>query len=910
MQNDLPVTIKRQDYAPAAHRVESIDLTLELDPVATTVIAVSQVRRNEAAPRGPLRLDAVGLEVLAVSINGVALPADRYQVRDDELVIGSVPERFELRIVNRIDPSANTALLGLFVSNGNFYTQCEAEGFRRITCFPDRPDVMARFVVTLIGDRERLPVLLSNGNLIAQGNWAAGPDGRARHFARWEDPFPKPSYLFAVVAGRLEVSEQTLRTCSGRDVLLQIWVEPGNQDKTAHAMRSLVRSIRWDEERFGLELDLDRFMIVAVGDFNMGAMENKGLNIFNTKYVFAHPRISTDGDFAAVEAVVGHEYFHNWTGNRVTCRDWFQLTLKEGLTVFRDQEFSADMLAAEAASPMAAASSRAVKRIEDVRNLRATQFPEDAGPMAHPIRPDAYQEINNFYTMTVYEKGAEVVRMLQTLVGRDGFRRGMDLYFERHDGQAVTCDDFVAAIADANARELTQFGRWYAQAGTPRLIVHGRHDAASQTYTLEVEQTNSGPDGALHIPLTVGLVGEGGQDLMLRLATETPEPLDATGAGTPDEQASDAARSRVLELTEARHSFVFTGVPRAPTPSLARDFSAPVIIEFDYTERDLAFLAAHDADPFNRWEASQRLAISTLLSGLSGTPMAQAGATLARAWGSALADDTLDPAFRELMMALPGEGVIAEQIPVVDPDAVRTAREALARHLGLHLRQGWANAHARLAPGQPYEPSAAQSGSRALRNLALWYWSMSGASQAWVAAAHQFDTSDNMSARQGALAALLAAHAPQAEPALERFARELADEPLAMDKWFMMQATRHRAPQGPPVLARVRQLLSHPAFSLRNPNKVRSLIGGFCLGNLAEFHRVDGSGYQFWEEMIGELDALNPQIAARIARAMDRWRKFTPQRQALARATLERVAGRAHLSRDVREIVGKALADG
>ncbi|MBP6816422.1 MAG: aminopeptidase N, partial [Burkholderiaceae bacterium] len=593
MQNDLPVTIKRQDYAPAAHRVESIDLTLELDPVATTVIAVSQVRRNEAAPRGPLRLDAVGLEVLAVSINGVALPADRYQVRDDELVIGSVPERFELRIVNRIDPSANTALLGLFVSNGNFYTQCEAEGFRRITCFPDRPDVMARFVVTLIGDRERLPVLLSNGNLIAQGNWAAGPDGRARHFARWEDPFPKPSYLFAVVAGRLEVSEQTLRTCSGRDVLLQIWVEPGNQDKTAHAMRSLVRSIRWDEERFGLELDLDRFMIVAVGDFNMGAMENKGLNIFNTKYVFAHPRISTDGDFAAVEAVVGHEYFHNWTGNRVTCRDWFQLTLKEGLTVFRDQEFSADMLAAEAASPMAAASSRAVKRIEDVRNLRATQFPEDAGPMAHPIRPDAYQEINNFYTMTVYEKGAEVVRMLQTLVGRDGFRRGMDLYFERHDGQAVTCDDFVAAIADANARELTQFGRWYAQAGTPRLIVHGRHDAASQTYTLEVEQTNSGPDGALHIPLTVGLVGEGGQDLMLRLATETPEPLDATGAGTPDEQASDAARSRVLELTEARHSFVFTGVPRAPTPSLARDFSAPVIIEFDYTERDLAFLAAH-----------------------------------------------------------------------------------------------------------------------------------------------------------------------------------------------------------------------------------------------------------------------------------------------------------------------------
>ena len=904
MKNDLPVTIKRLDYAPAAHRVESIDLTLELDPVATTVIAVSQVRRNDAAPRGPLHLDAVGLEVLAVSIDGVALTPDRYQVRDDELVIGSVPERFELRIVNRIDPKANTALLGLFVSNDNFYTQCEAEGFRRITCFPDRPDVMARFVVTLIGDRERLPVLLSNGNLIAQGDWAAGPDGRARHFARWEDPFPKPSYLFAVVAGRLEVSEQTLRTRSGRDVLLQIWVEPGNQDKTAHAMRSLVRSIRWDEERFGLELDLDRFMIVAVGDFNMGAMENKGLNIFNTKYVFAHPRISTDGDFAAVEAVVGHEYFHNWTGNRVTCRDWFQLTLKEGLTVFRDQEFSADMLAAEAASPMAAASSRAVKRIEDVRNLRATQFPEDAGPMAHPIRPDAYQEINNFYTMTVYEKGAEVVRMLQTLVGRDGFRRGMDLYFERHDGQAVTCDDFVAAIADANARQLNQFGRWYSQSGTPRLIVQGRHDAAGGTYTLEVEQKHSGPDGPLHIPLTVGLVGDDGHDLPLHLAGDAGVPAGPV-AGTPR-----LARSRVLELTQARQSFVFTGVPRAPTPSLARDFSAPVIIEFDYTERDLAFLAAHDADPFNRWEASQRLAISTLLNGLSGTPMAQAGTTLAQAWGSALADDTLDPAFRELMMALPGEGVIAEQIPVVDPDAVRAVREELARHLGLQLSSAWSATHARLTPREAYEPSAVQSGHRALRNLALWYWSMSGAPQAWAAAAQQFDTSDNMSARQGALAALLAAHAPQAEPALERFARELADEPLAMDKWFVMQATQHRAPQGPPVLERVRRLLSHQAFSLRNPNKVRSLIGGFCLGNLAEFHRVDGSGYQFWEEMIGELDPLNPQIAARIARAMDRWRKFTPERQALARATLERVAGRAHLSRDVREIVGKALAGG
>ncbi|HPU52415.1 MAG TPA: aminopeptidase N [Burkholderiaceae bacterium] len=902
MKNDLPVTIKRLDYAPAAHRVESIDLTLELDPVATTVTAVSQVRRTEGVAAAPLRFDAVGLTVLEVAIDGTPLAADQYRVADEQLVIDSVPERFVLRVVNRIDPTANTALLGLFVSNGNFYTQCEAEGFRRITCFPDRPDVMARFVVTLIGDRERLPVLLSNGNLIDQGDWAAGADGRARHYARWEDPFVKPSYLFAVVAGRLQVSEQTLRTCSGREVLLQIWVEPGNQDKTGHAMRSLVRSIRWDEERFGLELDLDRFMIVAVGDFNMGAMENKGLNIFNTKYVFAHPRISTDADFAAVEAVVGHEYFHNWTGNRVTCRDWFQLTLKEGLTVFRDQEFSADMLAAEASSPLAAASSRAVKRIEDVRNLRATQFPEDAGPMAHPIRPNAYQEINNFYTMTVYEKGAEVVRMLQTLVGRDGFRRGMDLYFKRHDGHAVTCDDFVAAIADANGRDLTQFGRWYSQAGTPRLIVQGRHDAAAGTYTLEVEQKLSGLDGPLHIPLTVGLVAQDGQDLPLRLAGEASEP---SSAGT-----LHGARSRVLELTQSRQSFVFGGVSSPPTPSLGRDFSAPVIIEFAYSERDLAFLAAHDADPFNRWEASQRLAISTLLKGLSGTPAAQTSATLAQAWAGALADETLDPAYRELMMAMPGEGVIAEQIPVVDPDAVRAVRRQLATHLGLQLAHAWSAVHRQFEPAQAYEPSAAQSGRRALRNLALWYWSMSGAPEAWAAAARQFDTSDNMSARQGALAALLMAHAPQAEPALERFATELADEPLAMDKWFMMQATQHRAPQGPPVLEHVRRLLSHPSFSMRNPNKVRSLIGGFCLGNLAEFHHVDGSGYRFWEEMIGELDPLNPQIASRIARAMERWRKFTPDRQVLARATLERVAGRAQLSRDVREIIGKALASG
>ena len=889
MNGSSPVVVRRQDYTPPAHRITSVELCFELEASATLVSSVTRVQRASDAP---LRLDGEGLELLAVSIDGRELGADEIALDARGLSI-ALPDRdeVELRIVNRIDPLANTALSGLYVSNGNFYTQCEAEGFRRITFFPDRPDVMARYRVTLVGDRERLPVLLSNGNLIEQGEWPAGPDGRPRHFARWDDPFPKPSYLFAVVAGRLEAAERRLRTRSGREALLQVWVEPGNLDKTGHAMGALERSIRWDEERFGLELDLDRFMIVAVGDFNMGAMENKGLNIFNTKYVFAQPRIATDADFAAVEAVVGHEYFHNWTGNRVTCRDWFQLTLKEGLTVFRDQEFSADMLAAEAGSPSAAASARAVKRIEDVRSLRAAQFPEDAGPMAHPIRPDAYQEINNFYTMTVYEKGAEVVRMLQTLVGREGFRRGLDLYFARHDGQAVTCDDFVAAIAEANGRDFTQFGRWYGQKGTPRLAITGRHEPAGGRYTLEVEQRL--PDGGepLHLPLALALLDARGAELPLRLAGE-PAPV-ALGA-------------RVLELTEARQRFVFEGIAQAPVPSLLRDFSAPVIVEFPYAEHELAFLAAHDTDPFNRWEAAQHLALGTLIGALEGRGDS---ATLVAAWDRALRDDSLDPAFRDLLLTLPGEGVIAEQLSVVDPAALRSTRIAIACTLGRALAPGWAEAWARLAPTGAWSPDPAQAGRRALRNLALWFWAMAGDAQAIDAAARQFAQADNMTARQGALAALLAVRAPQAEAALARFADELGDEPLAMDKWFAMQASMHRGPDGEPVLARVRRLMSHPAFSLRNPNKVRALIGGFCAGNLAEFHHADGSGYRFWSEVIAELDPLNPQVAARLARAMDRWRRFTPDRQALAREALEGVLARPALSRDVAEIVGKALAD-
>ena len=899
MRSDHPITVERRDYTPPPFLVDRIGLEFELDPASTRVTATSEVRRAAGVGDAPLVLDGDALELVAVEIDGTPLGPGRYALDDAHLTIASVPERFTLRVVTRLAPEANTTLMGLYVSNGNFFTQCEAQGFRRITFFPDRPDVMARYRVTLRADRERWPVLLSNGNLVGAGECEPAPGGAARHYAVWDDPFPKPSYLFAIVAGNLVAEERRLRTASGRDALLQVWVEPGNLDKTGHAMASLERAIRWDEQRFGLELDLDRFMIVAVGDFNMGAMENKGLNVFNTKYVFATPRIATDADFFAIESVVGHEYFHNWTGNRVTCRDWFQLTLKEGLTVFRDQEFSADVMAAEAGSDAAAASARAVKRIEDVRVLRATQFPEDAGPMAHPIRPESYQEINNFYTVTIYEKGAEVIRMLQTLVGRDGFRKGLELYFRRHDGQAVTCDDFVAAIADANGRDLRQFGRWYSQAGTPRLAVAGRHDAAARTYTLGVQQSCPPTPGQaakapLHIPFAVGLVGPDGLDL----------PLLTDGHG----ERAGAPTTLVLELTEPRHEFVFHGVDAAPVPSLGRDFSAPVIIEFPYRDDELAFLAGHDRDPFNRWEAAQRLAVNAMLRLLEGRDPDAASETLVRAFAAVLDDPALDPAFKELVLGLPGEGVVAEHVSVVDPVRVREARDGLAAKLARRLAPAWERTWAALRDDAPYRPSAAASGRRALKNAALGFWVRGGDPAAFEAAAGQFARADNMTDRHAALAALVNSPAPQREAALDAFAREFAGEPLAMDKWFVLQATMHRSPGDPPVIARVRKLLEHPAFSLKNPNKVRSLIGAFCNGNLAEFHCADGSGYAFWVEQVTRLDAINPQVAARIARAMDRWRKFTPDRQDAMCEALARVAGGGTLSADVREIVDKALA--
>jgi aminopeptidase N len=888
MRTDQPVTVRRTDYAPPAHTVDQVDLRVELDPDRTRITATLMVRRTPHAPAdAPLWLDGEALELVSAHIDDLPVPPSRLQVSPQGLRIDRPPPRFTLRTEVVLAPAANTELMGLYQSNGNYFTQCEAQGFRRITYFPDRPDVMARYRVEIVADRARCPVLLSNGNLVGTEEL---PDGR--HAARWEDPFPKPSYLFALVAGNLVAREERIVTRSGRDALLQVWVEPGQLDRTSHAMQSLVRSIRWDEQRYGLELDLDRFMIVAVSDFNMGAMENKGLNIFNTKYVFAHPRIATDTDFANVESVVAHEYFHNWTGNRVTCRDWFQLTLKEGLTVFRDQEFSADMLAAACDDEAAARSARAVKRIDDVRLLRSVQFAEDAGPMAHPIRPDSYQAIDNFYTVTVYEKGAEVIRMLQTLVGREGFARGLALYFERHDGQAVTCEDFVRAIADANQRDLGRFSRWYSQAGTPHVRAEGLWDPQARTYTLTLAQgcppTPGQPDKApFHIPVSVGLIGPDGRDLA----------------------------HMTVELTETRQQFVLEDIdpPAGPdgerfvVPSLLRDFSAPVVLEHTSSDRELAFQLAHDSDAFNRWEAAQRLAVSAILGILHGAPLEDATASLVAALGRAVTDARLDPALREQLLALPSEGFVAEQLPVVDPLALRAARDAVRHTIGAGLAQPLQAVFDSLRDDGAYSPDPVAAGRRGLRNATLALLVAGGVDGADAAAAAQSASAHNMTDRLGALTALVHSSSPRRDAALAAFAVEFSDEPLVMDKWFSLQATMHRQPGDAPVLARVRALLQHPAFSMRNPNKVRALVTGFCGGNLAEFHASDGSGYVFWVEQVLALDAMNPQVAARLARSMDRWRKFDPTRQASMRAALEEVARRAR-SADVLEVVSKALA--
>ncbi|MDE1183529.1 aminopeptidase N [Paraburkholderia sp.] len=894
-----PNVIRRADYAPPAFLIDSVELEFDLVPERTVVRNTMRMRRNPDATRAAhLELMGEQLDFVGATIDGK--PYQSVHAHEHGLIVDSVPDLFELSITSVCNPAENTTLSGLYVSGGNFFTQCEAEGFRRITYFLDRPDVMATYTVTLRADKSAYPVLLSNGNLLEEGDL---PDGR--HFARWEDPFRKPSYLFALVAGKLVALEERVKSGSGKEKLLQVWVEPHDLDKTQHAMDSLVNSIRWDEQRFGLELDLDRFMIVAVSDFNMGAMENKGLNIFNTKYVLANPETATDTDFANIEAVVGHEYFHNWTGNRVTCRDWFQLSLKEGLTVFRDQEFSADM--AGGATDEAA---RATKRIEDVRVLRQMQFAEDAGPMAHPVRPESYVEINNFYTMTVYEKGSEVVRMYQTLFGRDGFRKGMDLYFERHDGQAVTCDDFRFALADANGRDLAQFERWYSQAGTPRVSVRTHYDAARQTYRLTLTQgygegspaareTQKGP---LLIPFAIGLIGADGKDLPLRLEGETEAAPSTT---------------RVLEFTQIEQSFTFTGVTGKPLPSLLRNFSAPVIVEYDYPAEELAFLLAHDSDPFNRWEAGQRLATRELLNLASraaeGAAL-QLDDTVVAAFARVLTDASLSPAFRELALMLPSETYLAEQMTESNPAAVHVARQFVRRRLANALKADWLKVYEQNQTPGEYEATPVASGHRALKNLALSYLvEADDTADAVRLASAQYASANNMTDRAAALSTLLNVsaaggddHAQKAaQAALDDFYRRFEKEPLVIDKWFAMQATQRGSAQRP-VIDIVRKLMAHPAFNIKNPNRARSLIFSFCAANPAQFHAEDGSGYAFWAEQVIALDALNPQVAARLARSLELWRRFTPKLRDGMRGALEKVAAQVK-SRDVREIVEKAL---
>jgi aminopeptidase N len=896
MREGSASVIRREDYTAPAFWIRSAELTFDLEPAKTIVASRLAIERNpDAAPGQALRLHGEDLTLLRCLANGESVS---FRHEDGMLVIDNPPDlpSFTLEIRNTCAPEKNTQLSGLYTSGGGFFTQCEAEGFRRITYFLDRPDVMAVFTVTLRADATKYPVLLSNGNLVEQTTLDNG-----RHLAKWHDPFPKPSYLFALVAADLVCREQRITSRTGKDHLLQVYVRRGDLDKTEHAMNSLIASVVWDEARFGLPLDLERFMIVAVGDFNMGAMENKGLNIFNTKYVLATPATATDADFAGIESVVGHEYFHNWTGNRITCQDWFQLSLKEGLTVYRDQEFSADMAGS--------ASARAVKRIEDVRNLRALQYPEDAGPMAHPVRPDSYAEINNFYTATVYEKGAEVVRMMATLVGRAGFRAGMDLYFQRHDGHAVTCDDFAQAIADANpgsalASHLALFKRWYAQAGTPTLRAHGMYDAEQQAYTLTLSQSAQASAGQAEklpsvIPVLMGLVAAAdGRALPLQL----------------DGEAASAATERVLVLTEAEQSFRFVGVPTAPVHSLLRGLSAPVHLDDGLDDAALLVLLQHDADAFNRWEASQRLALNRLLAALPGTADLPAlDDAFVEAMRQVLRDPSLDAAFKEQALTLPGESYVAECCAVVDPQRIHQLHQQMRQQLAQRLHDDWVWAFEAHQVREGYRPDADQSGRRALANLALQMLvahAVQCGDTVWPGRAYQrFKDAGQMTDRYGALVALVDGHSELAQPALERFYALFASEDLVIDKWFHLQA-RANEPLGEgagQVLARVKALMKHPAFTLKNPNRARSLLGAYFRENPAAFHRSDAAGYVFWADRVLELDAINPQLAARMARTMDRWSALAEPWRNAAREAVARVAASGKLSADVREIVSKAF---
>lgn len=873
--------IHQKDYTPPDYLVDNVEICFELGEEITSVTSRLALRTNFAAGAGqPLVLYGHRFVLRGIKLDNCELTQGRYEINDDLLTIHHVPRNFVLEIRTELRPQENSFLEGLYCSAGMFCTQCEAEGFRSITYYPDRPDVLAVFTTTIIADQARCPVLLSNGNLLEQGQLPGG-----RHYARWHDPFPKPSYLFAMVAGDLACIEDSFTTCSQRQVDLRIYVQADNRHKCAHAMLSLKKAMRWDEETFGREYDLDCYMIVAVDDFNMGAMENKGLNIFNSRYVLASPETATDDDYQAIEEVIGHEYFHNWSGNRVTCRDWFQLSLKEGLTIFRDQEFSADM------------ESRGVKRINDVRYLRTHQFPEDAGPMAHPVRPDSYMEINNFYTLTVYNKGAEIIRMLHTLLGSERFRQGMDTYFARYDGQAATVDDFVQAMAEAGGIDLQQFSLWYSQAGTPLLKAEACFDAGEGVLALTLYQSCPATPGQpekqpFHIPISMGLLGQDGRQLPVTLEGESqPGPV-----------------TRVIELKTSAETYRFAGLPEKPALAFLRGLSAPVRLDCPYSHEELLVIMDHEPDPFCRWEAGQlmssRIILALVADWQRGRELILDPAFVA-AFRTLLSSGISDHAFLAEMLTLPSEKYLAEQMAVIDPEAVHGARRFVIRTLAATLRDEFLGLRAACRSGEPYAPDDGRAGERRLANLCLAYLVSIGDQAGIDLCMAQYRQADNMTDSIGALNPLVSCDCPERLEAVTDFYRRWQGDRQVVDKWFTLQAISTL----PGTLAEVKALIEHPDFELGNPNRFRALVGAFSQGNQVRFHEREGAGYRFLVDQLLRLIPLNPQVSARLLSPLTQWRRYDQGRQELMRVELQRIRSLPDLPRDVYEVVVKCLEE-
>ncbi|MFU0841517.1 MAG: hypothetical protein ACFWTZ_02655 [Burkholderia sp.] len=883
-------TIYRKDYRAPTHLIKTVHLEFDLDPESTSVINTMHVEPNPERPDATkdLVLNGEELTLVSVAIDGVPADESRYEVGEHSLTIKNVAAPSDITIVNRFSPAKNKALSGIYVSGENLMSQCESEGFRRITYFLDRPDVLARYTVVIRAPKAQYPVLLSNGNRLDEKDLDDG-----RHETHWADPFPKPSYLFALVAGKLACKSDTIELKDGRTAALEVWVEPQDLDKAGHTMESLKKAIRWDEERWGLELDLDGFRIVATHDFNFGAMENKGLNIFNARYALANPKVATDRDYFNIETVVGHEYFHNWTGDRITLRDWFQLTLKEGLTTFREQEFASDMLG----DPTA----RAVERIRTVEALRLRQFSEDAGPMAHPIRPESYQEVSNFYTATVYDKGAEVCRMLQTLLGRETFRRGFDAYIAKNDGKAVTCEAFVQAMEEASGRSLEQFMRWFSQAGTPRVTVSGEWDAATHTYTLTAEQSTPATPGQesklpFLMPFPVALLDSEGREMPVKIEGEKPVALQTT---------------RVFELSAPVQSWRFCDLAEKPVLSLNRGFAAPIVLDFPYSDKELSLLAAHDSDPFSRWEAMNRLMMRALVEQVSADLMRQPADVkpeLIEAFGRTLDDQLLSPAFRAEAIRLPSERLIANELPLIDPAAVHRARDKVRQALGTRwLSKLKSVAESCATPGE-YSPDAASAGKRALKNACLFYMIASNNKHAILQVRDQFLVAENLTDKLAALELIAGSSASSKSDHERQALEEWIGEPLLLNKWLTIQATAPCYAGEVPVLERVQELSQCDFFHIDNPNNVYALLRPFFFDNPAEFHRKDGAGYQFWAQTVLRLNKINPQIAAGLARALENWRRYTPDLANLMYQTLQFMYARKdQLSANVSEIIEKSL---